>query len=236
MVLKTTPISLSLFALFLAGCATSTNSSATTSSNSNTETPTTEAPTTEAPTTETPTTEVTTAPATTDNATTDTETTEGTPVGQAEFVLAGEDYADEAFSWSNDGGNLVFCHYYAGEAKGDYLWIRFAESPESNGDDSPHIDMDVCRFGKDGFGGTFNAQDPTNFGTKCPDDPGFGIWWHAGEVAYNNDPAAQDCELTASVDGEVVSGTFTCTPLPEVDGTKTLAVSKGSFSCKAEPK
>jgi len=197
----------------------------------------TETPTTEAPTTQTPTTEVTTAPPTTDDSTaTDTETTEGTPVGHAEFVLSGEDYDDQAYSWSNEGGNLVYCYYYAGDAKGDYMWIRFAESPDENGDTSPHIDIDVCRFSKDGFGGTFNAMDPTNFGTKCPDDPGFGIWWHAGEAAYNNDPVATDCELTASVDGEVVSGTFNCAPLPEVEGTKTLAVSQGSFSCKAEPK
>lgn len=201
-------------------------------------------------TTQTPTTETTTAQSsgdsdlittagTTDPSTTDETTTGETgaaPVGHANFVLAGEDYDNQAYAWSNDGGNLVYCYYYAGEAKGDYLWIRFAESPEQNGDTSPHIDIDVCRFANDGFGGTFDPQDPTNFGSQCPADPGFGIWWHAGDIAYNNDPKAENCLLEASVEGEVVTGTFHCSPLPELDGTKTLAVSEGSFSCKAEAK
>ncbi|MCB9754120.1 MAG: hypothetical protein H6713_29610 [Myxococcales bacterium] len=163
-------------------------------------------------------------------------TTGDAPVGHAEFVLSGEDYDDVAFSWSNDGGNLVYCYFYEGAAKGDYLWIRFAESPEQNGDSSPHIDMDVCRFSAGGFGGSFSAMDPTKFGSQCPDDPGWGIWWHAGDVAYNNDPAAQPCQLEASVEGQVVTGTFSCTPVTEVDGDKSLTISGGSFSCLAEAK
>ncbi len=163
-------------------------------------------------------------------------TTEEPLVGHAEFVLSGEDYDDVPYSWSNEGGNLVYCYYYSGAAKGDYLWIRFAESPDANGDSSPHIDMDVCRFSTDGFGGSFSAMDPTKFGSQCPADPGWGIWWHEGSVAYNNEPTAPDCELVAEVEGQVVTGTFSCTPVTEVDGEKSLTVSAGSFSCLAEAK
>ena len=84
--------------------------------------------------------------------------TEEPLVGHAEFMLSGEDYDDVSYSWSNEGGNLVYCYYYSGAGKGDYLWIRFAESPDANGDSSPHIDMDVCRFSTDGFGGSFSAE------------------------------------------------------------------------------
>ena len=162
--------------------------------------------------------------------------TEEPLVGHAEFMLSGEDYDDVPYSWSNEGGNLVYCYYYSGAGKGDYLWIRFAESPDANGDSSPHIDMDVCRFSTDGFGGSFSAMDPTKFGSQCQPDPGWGIWWHEGSVAYNNDPSARDCELTAEVEGQVVTGSFSCTPVTEVDGEKSLAISGGSFSCLAEAK
>ncbi len=208
--------------------------------------PTTEAMTTEAESTAGESSEVTegtdtgdtTAPGTSEDGS-DSETegeTEGPPVGHAAFVLSGEDYPEVDYAWTNDAGNLVYCYYYQGEAKGDYMWIRFAESSLQNGDDSPHIDLDVCRFSSDGFGGTFPAMDPTKFGSQCQADPGFGIWWHEGSVAYNNEPMASDCQLTASVQDGVVYGEFECTPLPEVEGSKTLAVTAGEFSCIAEAK
>jgi hypothetical protein len=145
--------------------------------------------------------------------------------------------------WSS-ADNLVFCRHYAEPDRGDYVWIRFSQTAEQDGDAGPHIDIDLCRLSD---AGQHPAPMPAGaHGSHCAPTPGFAIWWHEGENAFNSGaaPAQDRCSLSLEHDREAgtLSGHFACEPLvpashepgvapPEVE---PVAVSGGEFTCKIQ--
>jgi hypothetical protein len=85
-------------------------------------------------------------------------------------------------------------------------------------------------------------------GSHCDPEPGFAIWWHEGEHAFNSGPAAQPdrCWLELELDepAGTLTGKFACEPLdaaphPEVAPSQpppsgTVQVRAGKFACKLE--
>jgi len=129
---------------------------------------------------------------------------------------------DGTITYTN-GPNLVFCRQEAGFAD---LWIRFAAQTAANGQNGPHLDIDVCNLGD---GGTFSPMNPQ--AATCGAAKTFDIWWHGGSDVFVNSATSPACTLTVTRDGTRLSGTFGCQGLGEVDGTRSVAVLEGSFQC-----
>ena len=51
---------------------------------------------------------------------------------------------------------------------------------------------------------------------------------------YSNGTDAPDCALVLSVDSDMLSGTFRCSEVVRLQGTETIEVSQGRFSCAIE--
>ena len=149
--------------------------------------------------------------------------------------------------WHNEwsgADNLVFCRHYAEPARGDYVWIRFAQTAEKDGDAGPHIDIDLCRLMD---AGEHVAPMPAGaHGSHCAPTPGFAIWWHGEEHPYNSgeSPSQDRCSLSLDHDREAgtLSGHFACEPLVPASlqpgvappAVEPVAVSGGQFTCKIE--
>lgn len=143
--------------------------------------------------------------------------------------------------WSSEDVELVFCRYFPEPERGDYLWIRLAEDRRDDGDAGARLDIDLCRLERGGSGG-YAPMRPGEHGSHCAPEPGFAIWWHRGEAAYNSQAPAR-CELVVEREGDALSGRFECGPLdpadaktkPEAGGAGQGAVSvAGRFSCTLE--
>lgn len=120
--------------------------------------------------------------------------------------------------------NTVFCSRNAGWAS---LWIRLAEQASANGENGPHIDIDVCNHSG---GGTFSSQDPRL--ASCGGGKTFDIFWHAGDgSSFANQPTGGGCVLQFMQNGTRLGGTFQCRGLAEQGGTRTVDVLNGSFEC-----
>jgi hypothetical protein len=145
--------------------------------------------------------------------------------------------------WSS-GENLVFCRHYAEPDRGDYVWIRLAQTPENDGDAGPHIDIDLCRLAD---AGQHPAPMPAGaHGSHCAPTAGFAIWWHEGEHAYNSgaSPSSDRCSLSLEHDRETgtLTGHFACEPLVPAShepgvappDMEPVSVAAGEFSCKLE--
>jgi hypothetical protein len=121
----------------------------------------------------------------------------------------------------------VFCRDFGDGT----VWIRFAESSVDDGESSDHIDIDLCVFAGSGDYVPFDPQ-----GFECPPMPSFDIWWHEGGTAYANGASFDTCELTLVQSGDLVEGTFACTPLGEFpSGPGSVGVENGSFCCTLAP-
>jgi len=143
------------------------------------------------------------------------------PVASATFTLSGAGY-DETVTYTGVE-NLVFCV----RTSETMLWIRLAESATGNGEDGPHIDIDLCNMTGSA---TFTPMNPR--GQPCPGGLTWGIWWHDGPtVAYANRSGSSPCELALTVDDGVLAGTFECGGLVNQDGTGSLDILDGSFQC-----
>lgn len=142
--------------------------------------------------------------------------------GFASFEVVGAGQ-DSAISYG--GSNLVFCRTAAGWAD---LWIRFAEQTAADGENGPHLDIDVCNLGD---GGAFGPKDPSS--TSCTGAMTFDIWWHgAGGAIYFNRAMAPNCGLDVTRNGNTLTGTFDCEAMVEFGGGgEEIDVLVGSFQC-----
>lgn len=140
------------------------------------------------------------------------------------FQLSGAGH-DGVVSYSS-GANLVFCRRGAGWAD---LWIRFAEQAAGNGENGPHLDIDLCNPGD---GGAFTPMDPQ--AASCGGGKTWDIWWHGGGDTFFNAPNPQSCSLSLMRDGNLLTGAFSCRGLVELGGGRTLDVLDGSFRCSEE--
>lgn len=158
----------------------------------------------------------------------------------AKFELDGPDQRERHVSWSAPQ-NLISCRHYAEPERGDYLWIRLAETPEQDGDAGVRLDIDVCRLGA--ITGAVSPMPAGQHGSHCATTPGFAIWWHEGEAAFNTGPAADpdDCWLTLDYEpaSKLLRGTFECARLveaetepPRTHGGGALELTAGAFSCE----
>lgn len=140
----------------------------------------------------------------------------------ASFTVSGAG-GDQVISYV-DGPNLVFCRRAAGWAD---LWIRLAEQRSANGDDGPHVDIDVCN---DAGGGAFTPIDPQ--AAQCGGGKGFDIWWHDNAAnAYANEAQAPQCSLALIANGNQLEGAFSCRGLAEQGGAGRVDVLDGTFRC-----
>lgn len=138
------------------------------------------------------------------------------------------------------GLELVFCRHDPAPERGDYVWIRLAQTREADGDAGPHLDLDVCRLTRAGEGG-YSVMPPGQHGSHCADTPGFAIWWHEGEAAFVSPvppkTPASPCTLELELDEQQrrLAGRFACDPLYAVsDGSSGPGVVAGSFNCELE--
>lgn len=124
----------------------------------------------------------------------------------------------------NSSRNTVFCSRNAGWAS---LWIRLAEQTAANGENGPHIDIDVCNHSG---GGTFVSQAPQL--ASCGGAKTFDFFWHPGDGStFANQPVGSGCMLQFTQNGTRLSGTFQCHGLAEQTGTRTIDILDGSFEC-----
>lgn len=169
---------------------------------------------------------------------------EPTPSGT--FTLAAEGAESIESQWAPPSGH-VFCRWYAEPERGDYVWIRLAQTPEQDGDAGPRLDLDVCRL-TTGGSTRYAPMSAGAHGSHCAAEPGFAIWWHEGEHAFNSGDAAQPdrCTLDLELDESAgtLAGKFACEPLtaaphpgaspsdPPPSGS--VSVLAGQFTCKLE--
>ncbi|PRP91292.1 hypothetical protein ENSA5_56410 [Enhygromyxa salina] len=158
------------------------------------------------------------------------------------FTLVEGDAAKQ-LSWAPPEG-LVFCRWYAEPERGEYVWIRLGQTAEQDGDAGPRLDIDVCRLRSDEHS-SYAPMNAGEHGSRCAPEPGFAIWWHEGEAAFNNgtEASADNCELELDYDpsAETLVGSFACAPLgpaahagdePAADGqTEGVSVVEGRFAC-----
>ncbi|MCA9686548.1 MAG: hypothetical protein KC457_30550 [Myxococcales bacterium] len=157
---------------------------------------------------------------------------------EARFELRGP-AGPQRLAWSETAGNMVFCRHYDGADRGDYLWIRLAATPEQDGDAGPRLDIDLCRFEEVGEDTEVGAMEAGQHGSHCRSEPGVAIWWHEGELAFNNGAVGDaDCKLSLTRGEGRLAGRFSCGPLRrhveagEGDDRKDESVTVvGSFTC-----
>jgi hypothetical protein len=147
----------------------------------------------------------------------------------------------------------VFCRWYAEPERGDYVWIRLAQTPEQDGDVGLRLDIDVCRL-TTGGSARYTPMSPGEHGSHCAAEPGFAIWWHDREHAFNSAAVQPDrCWLELDVDESVgtLAGKFACEPLdaaphpggaegaspsdtPSPPPSGSIYVLAGQFACTLE--
>ncbi|HSL85141.1 MAG TPA: hypothetical protein VLF66_20395 [Thermoanaerobaculia bacterium] len=141
--------------------------------------------------------------------------------GVASFRLVGAGY-DETVSYGG-GTGLVFCRRAGGFAD---LWLRFAEESAANGENGPHLDIDLCN---PGGGGTFDPMDAQ--AGVCPGGQTWDVWWHSDGDTFVNPAMAPGCTLTLTRSGSELSGTFSCRGMVELGGAGRLDLLDGTFRC-----
>jgi hypothetical protein len=146
---------------------------------------------------------------------------------RASFTLQGAGYNNAVSNLSNAGGNLIFCRQ---EPPGpNTIWIRMAQSSAANGENSPHIDIDLCNFA-----GTANYTVPhdTAGDRTCSQGATFAVWWHDGAREFASRPDTSPCSVSVTRGTGTIEGTFECLGVPPHTGTGDhLDVRAGSFRC-----
>lgn len=140
----------------------------------------------------------------------------------ASFKLMGDGYDETIYYNSKD--NLIFCRI-----EGDNLWIRFARDKSDNGNNSPHIDIDICNYAG---AGVYAPVDPKK--RPCPLGLFWDIFWHDDERVYANQGSSSPCQLTLNLSGDILSGIFNCRDVVRFQGTETIEITEGTFTCKIE--
>lgn len=141
----------------------------------------------------------------------------------ATFTLSGAGY-EETVSYT-ESVNLIFCR-----RPGKMVWVRLAAEKREDGEEGPHLDLDLCNMTGSGTFAPMEAR-----GQPCPGGTTWGIWWHDGpNTVYANTAASSPCVLTLTANGNELQGTFACQGLVNDDGTSRLDVLNGSFRCTME--
>jgi hypothetical protein len=151
-----------------------------------------------------------------------------TDQSRASFTLNGAGYNGAVSTLSAAGGNLIFCRQ---EDPGpNTIWIRLAQSGAANGDNSPHIDIDLCNFAGTS---TYTVLHDTQGDRTCSQGASFGIWWHDGAREFASQPGVSSpCTVSVTRGTGTIEGTFECHGIPSHTGTaERLDVSAGSFRC-----
>jgi len=146
----------------------------------------------------------------------------GEPFGS--FRVIGGDQ-DQAALWI-DGANLVFCRTNAGFAD---LWIRLAAERGADGENAPHVDIDVCNYAG---GGKFSPLDPQN--PSCAGGKTFDVFWHDEEGDFFvNAARSSPCQMTLVDAGSTLEGVFGCEGLGSPEGG-SVDILGGAFRCSVE--
>ncbi len=147
--------------------------------------------------------------------------------GRGRFTLAGAGYDNAAREFTNAAGNLVFCRREsAGSAT---LWVRLATGRAANGDQTPHVDIDLCNFAGTS---TYSVLHDTDGPRTCANGPTAGVWWHDGAREFATTPQAGPCTIAVTRGTNTIDATFECQGLRARDGSgATLDLRNGSFHC-----
>ena len=138
-----------------------------------------------------------------------------------ERCLSGDGY-DKTVTYTEER-NLVFCRR-SGETM---LWVRLGEQRADDGEQGPHIDIDLCNVSGHATFAAMNAR-----GRPCPGGLTWGIWWHDGPGrVYANRADSSPCELVLEVRDGTLAGPFGCRGLATQGGGPTLDILDGSFLC-----
>lgn len=146
---------------------------------------------------------------------------------RASFALAGAG-RNETKSYSGAAGNLVFCRRES--PLPNTIWVRLAEQRNADGEQGPHIDIDLCNFTGSG---TYDAIHDTSGPRTCNQGQTFAIWWHEGSDVFVSKAGATACSVTVTRSAEAIDGTFQCDGLTPFAGgsNPALDVNAGSFHC-----
>lgn len=140
----------------------------------------------------------------------------------ATFALSGDGY-NESIEYNNQD-NLIFCRL-----TGTEMWIRLARDKSANGNNSPHIDIDICNYVG---AGTYTPVDPQN--RPCPEGQLWNVFWHDGDRIYSNTETSSPCKLTLTLNDGIIQGVFNCSEVVRFEGAETIQISQGTFSCRIE--
>src|SRR5262245_8454531 len=150
-----------------------------------------------------------------------------TDTSQASFALAGAG-RNTTKNYSGAAGNLIFCRRE--DPLPNTIWVRLAEQRNADGEQSPHIDIDLCNFAGSG---TYQAIHDTSGARTCSQGQTFAIWWHEGSDVFVSKADASGCSVTVTRSSEAIDGTFQCHGLTPFSGgsSPALDVNAGSFHC-----
>jgi hypothetical protein len=151
--------------------------------------------------------------------------------GRASFALQGAGL-DGTKSYSNAGGNLIFCRRE--DPFPDTIWIRLAEQRAGDGEQGPHIDIDLCNFSGTSTYGTVHAVGGPR---ACNQGQTFAIWWHdSPSNVFVSRPTSTGCSVSVTRTGNTIEGSFACQDLTPFtgSGSPTLDVASGSFRCSLQ--
>ena len=110
-------------------------------------------------------------------------------------------------------------------------WIRFASSRENEGNDGPHLDIDVCALSDGGSFRPMNAR-----AQPCPGGKTWGVWWHESATqAFATHVNSSPCQLEVVVEPTRLRGTFACHGLSNNDNSQRIDLLDGRFEFTRPP-
>jgi hypothetical protein len=149
------------------------------------------------------------------------------PEDNGTFRLTGSGYANRKFTYTASSGNLVFCR----PQNQRLIWIRLARDTQADGENGPHLDIDVCNYSG---GGTF-APGSAPLNGSCSLGKQWDVFWHDGPNVFVNQESSAPCQLDMSQNGDVLQGTFRCSGMRRFQGDDLLDLTSGSFRCTIAP-
>lgn len=151
-----------------------------------------------------------------------------TDQSRGSFTLQGAGYSGAVSNFSAASGNLIFCRQ---EPPGpNTIWIRLAASTAGNGENSPHVDIDLCNFAGTS---TYTVPHDTSGERTCSQGATFGIWWHDSGREFASRPDTAPCSVSVTRGSGFLEGTFECRGVPPhgSGGSERLDITGGSFRC-----
>lgn len=139
----------------------------------------------------------------------------------ASFQISGDGYS-ETFHYNSED-NLIFCQIF----NENEMFIRIARDKNDNGENSPHIDIDLCNYSG---AGNYIVIDPRE--RPCPEKgKRWNIFWHDGDSVYSNKGDSSPCDLTLTIEDNKLRGSFTCDNMVRFEQTELINISQGYFEC-----